>query len=92
MTELTGCFDATARAFKEDRLTFEEFIDINLRHFSGERHGDEDRVNTDEDLAQLSWQGNIGRVSAAMKVCILEPKFIAPHGMLISLGNNLDNS
>lgn len=77
-----GCFIATAQAFKDGQLFFEQFIDINLRHFSGERHL-EDAVDTDESLARLSWQGNMGRVSAAIKVCILEPGFILPPGLLL---------
>lgn len=79
----TVCFDATAQAFKDGQLSFENFIDINLGHFSGERHPEDD-VRTDESLANLSWLGNMGRVSAAIKACILEPGFVAPPGMLLT--------
>jgi hypothetical protein len=83
MVESTpGCFVATAQAFKDGQLSFEQLININLRHFSGERHL-EDAVDTDESLARLSWRGNMGRVSAAMKVCILEPGFVIPPGSLL---------
>jgi hypothetical protein len=82
-----GCFVSTAQAFKDGQLSFEKFIDINLRHFSGERHL-EDAVDTDENLARLSWQGNMGRVSAAIKVCILDPKFVVPPGLLLEAISN----
>jgi hypothetical protein len=76
-----GCFSATAQTFQDGLLSFEQFIDINLRHFSGERHN-EDAEGTDFSLARLSWLGSdMGRVSAAIKICILEPGFAVPPGL-----------
>jgi len=76
-----GCFSATAQTFQDGQLSFEQFIDINLRHFSGERH-DEDAEGTDHSLSRLSWLGSdMGRVSAAIKICILEPGFAVPPGL-----------
>jgi hypothetical protein len=54
MTEHSpDCFVAIARAFKGGRLSFEEFLDKNLEHFSGLRHK-EDAINTDTKIIDLS--------------------------------------
>ena len=75
-TETDACFLSD-----NGHQSFEQFIDINLRHFSGERH-DEDAEGTDYSLARLSWLGSdMGRVSAAIKICILEPGFAVPPGL-----------
>ena len=78
-----GCFSATAKNFQDGQLSFQQFIDFNLRHFSGERHDeDDDAEGTDYDLARLSWLGSdMGRISAAIKICILEPGFAVPPGL-----------
>ena len=65
------CILATTQAFKDGQLSFENFIDPNMRHFSGERHL-QDAVDTDESLRRLSELRNIGQVAAAMKICTLE--------------------
>jgi hypothetical protein len=73
------CFAATAQAFKRGRLSFEEFLDKNLKHLAGVRHK-EDTFDTDADITDLSWEGPMGPVSAAMKLCMLEPGFNPPPG------------
>lgn len=77
------CFDATAHAYDNGQLSFEQFIDINLRHFSGERHPEDD-VDTDESLASLL-QWKVGQASAAMKICALEPGFDTPPSLLLNI-------
>ena len=71
------CFLATARAFKEGRLSFEESLDKNLEHFAGLRHK-EDAIDTDTKIIDLSREGPMGAISAAMNLCILDPSFNPP--------------
>jgi hypothetical protein len=75
MTEHSpDCFVDIARAFKGGRLSFEEFLDRNLEHFAGLRHK-EDAINTVTKIIDLSWEGPMGPISAAMNLCILDPSF-----------------
>ena len=74
-----NCFLATSQALKQGRLSFAESLDKNLEHFAGVRHR-EDAIDTDVEIGDLSWEGPMGPVSAAMKLCILELGFKSPPG------------
>ncbi|RFU36255.1 hypothetical protein B7463_g74, partial [Scytalidium lignicola] len=76
------CFLAATLAFKDFHLWFDDFLDRILPHFDGERHT-EDAIDDISSLVRLTWICPIGRVAAAMKLCVLEPSLTSPPAELL---------
>jgi hypothetical protein len=74
------CFLAIAQTFKHSRHSLGEFLDKNLEHFAVVCVIKRMLLIPKLISRTLTWKGPMGPVSAAMKLCILEPGFNTPSG------------